>query len=355
MNELTKVKDHPKTLESLLGTQSIRSRFDDILGKKAAGFVSSIISAVNQNPDLRHADPMTVISAAAIAASLDLPINPNLGFAHIVPYSGRAQFQMGWRGYVQLGQRTGQYRTINVAPVHEGELKRYDKFTGEMEFDSEGKTSDKVIGYVAYFRLLNGFEKYFYMSKVEVEIHGRRYSKSYENKNSRWQQDFDSMALKTVIKLLLNRWGILSIDMQQALRADQAVVKASGDFEYIDSTEETVTSPVPLDTSEFDALISRQLDVDQEKLDAFINASAKTLKISVEEVKVAAVKQFEEFWQTFLGWTKQQEKQTEKPNKKSPHHKDAIVVLCPDNQQVANKLFCDEQCKKRKNCPAWDK
>lgn len=95
MNELTKVKDQPKTLESLLGTQSIRSRFDDILGKKAAGFVSSIISAVNQNPDLRHADPMTVISAAAIAASLDLPINPNLGFAHIVPYSGRAQFQMG--------------------------------------------------------------------------------------------------------------------------------------------------------------------------------------------------------------------------------------------------------------------
>lgn len=221
-----------------------------------------------------------------------------------------------------------------------------------MEFDSDAKTSDKIIGYVAYFRLLNGFEKYFYMSAEEVQIHGRRYSKSYENKNSRWQQDFDSMALKTVIKLLLNRWGILSIDMQQAIRADQAVVKESGDFEYIDSTEENVTPPVPLDTSEFDALISKQLDVDQEKLDTFINASAKTLKISVEEVKVAAVRQFEEFWQTFLGWTKQQEKQTEKPKEKTLKQKDS-AIKCPDDQRLAHKKYCDEQCKKRKNCPAW--
>jgi hypothetical protein len=225
-----------------------------------------------------------------------------------------------------------------------------------MEFDSEGKTSDKIIGYVAYFRLLNGFEKYFYMSKEEVEIHGRRYSKSYENKNSRWQQDFDSMALKTVIKLLLNRWGILSIDMQQALRADQAVVKESGDFEYTDSTEETVTPVVPLDTSEFDALISKQLDVDQEKLDAFINACAKTMKISIEEVKVSAVKQFaEEFWPTFLGWTKQQEKKIDKPKVKSSKKEDAgSAIKCPDDQKPVNKLYCDDVCKKRKGCPCWE-
>lgn len=329
----------PRTLELLLGSQNIRKRFDDILGKKAAGFVSSILSAVNQNPSLKKADPMTVISAAAVAASLDLPINPSLGFAHIVPYKDRAQFQMGWRGYVQLAQRSGQYRTINVAIVHEGELKRYNKFTGEMEFDSDGKTSDKIVGYVAYFRLLNGFEKYYYMSLEEAQGHGKRYSRSYDNKEGRWQQDFDSMALKTVIKLLLNRWGILSIDMQAAIHADQAVIEESGDYEYPDNSEEET----PPDTSEFDKKVS-DIDVDQEKLKLFLTEIAKTNNSSIEKVKVEAAPRFEEFWGAFCKWAKV-----------SPKKKENIIeaVTCPNTNVLVTTEYC-RGCTDQKGCPALE-
>lgn len=333
-NELTRPNE-PRTLEAILGKQDVRKRFDDILGKKAAGFVSSIISAVSTNPGLRQADPMTVVSAAAVAASLDLPINPSLGFAHIVPYSGRAQFQMGWRGYVQLGQRTGQYRTINVAVVHEGEMKRHDKFTGEMEFDEDSKTSDKVIGYVAYFRLLNGFEKYLYMSKADVEAHGKRYSKSFDKKDSRWQQDFDTMALKTVIKLLLNKWGILSIEMQTAIHADQAVIRDvdKGEYDYVDSPE---TEIIPPDTSEFDKLVE-PLDVDKEKLNLFLSEIAKANKKTVEEIKVEAAPRFEDFWKGFTKWVAKQSK--------------SVEIKCPDNGKTVTKDDCNK-CKIREGCPA---
>jgi recombination protein RecT len=161
-----------------LNRDEIRKRFEQVLGKKAAGFMSSIISAVNTNDELRKADPMTIIAAAAVAASLDLPINPSLGFAHIVPYGGKAQFQMGWRGFVQLGMRSGQYKTINTCQVYEGELLESNRFTGEMFFDERKRTSDRVIGYVAYFKLINGYEKYLYMTVDQVTAHGKQYSRS---------------------------------------------------------------------------------------------------------------------------------------------------------------------------------
>ena len=214
---------------------SIKRRFEDVLGKKAAGFMSSIISATSANKELKKADPISIVSAAAVAAALDLPINPSLGFAHIVPYSGQAQFQMGWRGFVQLGMRTGQYKTINAAVVREGELVSSNKFTGEMVFDETKRTSDKIIGYVAYFRLLNGFEKWFYMTMDEVRAHGKKYSKSFESGGGRWKNDFDLMALKTVLKMLMSKYGVLSIEMQTAFQADQAIVKEDGGFEYPDN------------------------------------------------------------------------------------------------------------------------
>jgi recombination protein RecT len=233
------VTTQPNSLETLLKSVSIRSRFDDMLGKKSAGFISSILSVANQSKMLKTADPITIISAAAVAASLDLPINPSLGFAHIVPYrdgkTGRtiAQFQMGWRGFVQLAMRSGQYKTMNVAEVYEGELKKYDRITGLMEFDLEAKSSDKIIGYVAYFNLLNGFEKYCYITKENAEKHGKRYSKSYET--GQWTKDFDAMAKKTTLKQLLSKFGVLSIDMQRAIESDQAVIKEDGTPEYIDN------------------------------------------------------------------------------------------------------------------------
>jgi recombination protein RecT len=226
-----------------------------MLGAKSAGFMSSILSVVNSNQDLKACDPMSVIAAAAVAASLDLPINPSLSFAHIVPYSGRAQFQMGWRGFVQLGMRTGQYKTMNIAVVYEGELKNYNRITGEMEFNLAAKKSDKIIGYVAYFKLLNGFEKYYYMTMEQVTKHGKQYSKVFTNPKGRWVQDFDAMALKTVIKMLLSKYGIMSIDMQKAVTHDQGVIQKDGKVEYID---------VPLEQIEHktDDVITQNSDAD---------------------------------------------------------------------------------------------
>lgn len=214
-------------LNSLLGEQAIRSRFEDMLGKRASAFMSSILSATTTNKALAECEPMSIISAAAIAASFDLPINQNLGFAYIVPYKDKgfpvAQFQLGWRGYVQLALRTGQYKTINAAIVHEGQLVEGNEFTGEMMFRSE-RTSDKVTGYVFYFKLLNGFEKWVYMTREGCEAHGKKYSKAYAKGFGMWKDDFDTMALKTVVRLGLSKWGILSIEMQNALEHDYGVI-----------------------------------------------------------------------------------------------------------------------------------
>jgi recombination protein RecT len=203
------------------------------------------VSAVSTNPKLKEADQMSVIQAAAIAASLDLPINPSLGFAHIVPFKGNAQFMLGWRGYVQLAMRTGQYKTVNVTPVCEGELVHHDKFTGEMDFDSSKKVSEQVVGYVAYFRLMNGFEKFLYMSADETAAHGKRYSVTYEYATGKWKTDFEAMSMKTVLKMLLSKYGILSIDMQTAMQADQAVVSNTGEYAYDDNPETIEVTDVP--------------------------------------------------------------------------------------------------------------
>ena len=227
------------TLKALLSTDSIRSRFNEMLGKKAPGFISSILSATANNKALATADPTSVISAAAVAASLDLPINQSLGFAYIVPYKGVAAFQLGWRGLVQLAMRSGQYKTMNASVVYDGELKSHNPFSGEMEFDHNGKKSDTVVGYVFFYRLVNGFEKWEYWTKGKVQAHAKRYSQSYRNNQGPWADDFDAMALKTVVKSCLGKWGILSIEMQHAMEFDQAVVNDDlTKKEYVDNAIE---------------------------------------------------------------------------------------------------------------------
>lgn len=216
-------KRNEGSIETLLQSSSVKKRFAGILKKKSAGFISSIVSAVKGNDSLALCEPGSVVSAAFIAASLDLPINPNLGFAYIIPYSNKAQFQMGWKGFVQLAMRTGQYQTINASLVYEGEIKSVDRVTGDITFDYDAKESDKVIGYVAYFKLRNGFEKKSYMSKEDAEKHGKKYSKSYTSKVGQWYLNFDAMALKTVLKLLLSKYGILSIQIQDAIQGDQVI------------------------------------------------------------------------------------------------------------------------------------
>ena len=234
--------DAQPTVPALMDRDDIRKRFREVLGDKSAGFVTSVISATKANPALLACDPMSVISSAMVAATLDLPVNASLGFAHIVPYKGKAQFQLGWKGFVQLAIRTGQYKTMNTAEVYEGELIRWNRITAEIELDTERRSSDKIVGFVAFFRTLNGFEKYLYMTVDQVDAHAKKYSQSYgydlrENKKaSKWSTDFPAMAMKTVLKLLLSKYGILSVEMQKALRVDQAVIDQQGEPEtYPDS------------------------------------------------------------------------------------------------------------------------
>lgn len=221
-----------KQLKTMLSSDSIKSRFKEILGQKAPGFISSILSVANGNTMLQGAEAQSVLNAAVIAATLDLPINPNLGYAAIVPYNERkkgtcvAQFQLQYKGLVELCLRSGQFASLIDEVVYEGQLVRKNKFTGEYIFDEDAKTSDKVIGYMAYFRLVNGFEKTFYMTLEEVEKHAKTYSQTYKNGYGVWKDNFDVMARKTVLKLLLSKYAPKSIQMQQALTFDQAVVKS---------------------------------------------------------------------------------------------------------------------------------
>lgn len=230
------------SVKSLINSPNIKSKFEEMLGKKSASFLSSIVSAVSTNKILANCDPMSILSAASIAASLDLPINPSLGFAYIVPFKNLGQFQIGWKGFVQLALRSGQYKTINATPVFTGQIKKHNRFTGDIELNEDIEIADftfrNQIGYLLYFKLMNGYEKYFYMTKEECNAHGKKYSQSFKKGYGLWVDDFESMALKTVVKLGLGKFGILSIQMQEAISSDQAVINEKGVAEYIDNDSE---------------------------------------------------------------------------------------------------------------------
>jgi recombination protein RecT len=238
-SNIVKHKGTLNVIRSFAESESVKKRFADALQKNPSAFLSSIISLVSSSTNFDGVDPNTIMMGAMQAATLDLPINPNLGFAYIIPYSGKAQFQIGAKGLVQLALRTGQYQTINTTEVYEGELISRNRLTGEIIIDGDKKASEKVIGYVAFFRLTNGFEKSLYMSVVELEAHGKRYSKSFNNPSGPWKTNPHAMMLKTPLKLLLSKYGILSVQMQQAIQADQAIVKQdeAGEitYEFIDN------------------------------------------------------------------------------------------------------------------------
>lgn len=231
-------------LKSLLNGDSVKTRFNEILGKKAPGFISSVISAVNGNTMLQTADPQSILNSAVIAATLDLPINSNLGLSAIVPYYDSklrttvAQFQLMYKGLIELCLRSGQFSSLIDEVVYEGQLVKKNKFTGEYIFDEDSKTSDKVIGYMAYFRLVNGFEKTHYMTVGEVEAHAKKYSQSYKKEFGVWKDDFDTMARKTVLKLLLAKYAPKSIEMQRAITFDQATI--NGDLTQQDTSVDEV-------------------------------------------------------------------------------------------------------------------
>ena len=235
-------------LNRLLQTTEVRGRFEDILRSKAPGFISSIVNTVNSTPalvEVANKNPFSIIRAAAVAATMDLPIDRNLGFAWIVPYGGEAQFQMGYRGYIQLALRTSQYKKLNALEVYQNQFKSWDPLTETLEADFTIEGTGDVVGIAVYYELTNGFSKVAYFPKQKLLAHGKKYSKSFHKKDGAWQTHPIEMCKKTAIAKVLKTWGILSIEMQRAIKADQAVVRSddlddAGAFDYIDGKTITV-------------------------------------------------------------------------------------------------------------------
>jgi recombination protein RecT len=246
-----------KSVSSFLNSEQIKTKFMEVLGQRANAFISSVLAACNMNEDLKKATTESIYTAALMAATLDLPINPNLSFAYLIPYKTNAgksnevvecQFQIGAKGFKQLAQRTGKYLLITDAVVYEGQLVEENPLTG-YKFDWKAKKSGTIIGYVSYFELVNGFKSTFYMSAADMNKHALRYSQTFKSekewvkKKSKWFTDFEVMALKTVTKLNLSKNGPLSIEMEKAMITDQAVIKDADtlDVEYEDNKPEDKT------------------------------------------------------------------------------------------------------------------
>lgn len=244
-NDITVAEQPVITIQDMVRNDVIIKAAERALGDKSKQFLTSVLALANSNANIAQCEPKSVYNACLIAATLDLPINQNLGWAHIVPYrdstrGGKkyAQFQMGYKGYVQLAMRTNQYVALDAVIVHDGEFLGLDEMTGQprFKFDYE-KRNNNIIGYMAYFELKNGFRSVIYMTVDEIEQHAKMYSQSYMRdlrtgrQGSRWSQDFNTMALKTIIKRLLNNKAPLSTELAMAIEKDQQV-----DGKYLDNS-----------------------------------------------------------------------------------------------------------------------
>lgn len=233
---------------------STQKYLSDVLGERKGSFVNNLTALVANNSMLQDCEPYTLMFAAMKATALNLPLDNSLGFAYVLPYKDNkkgitvAQFQLGYKGVKQLALRSGSFATIpNATDVREGELISRNRLTGECKFnfidDAEEREKKEVIGYVSYFKLLNGAESTFYMSKKEMEAHALRYSQTYRSTNpktkaaSKWTTDFNDMACKTVVKLNLSKNAPLSVEMQDALKADQSIMFERDKYEYLDNDQ----------------------------------------------------------------------------------------------------------------------
>ena len=226
-------------LKSALNAPSVRQKFEEMLGKRSSQFMTSITSVVSNNALLQKADVNSIIMGSAVAASMDLPLNANLGYAALVPFNSKdgcfAQLQVMVKGWTELFLRSGQCQSIICETVYEGQLVKKNKFTGEYIFNEDTKISDKIIGFMAYFRLTNGFEKYEYMTIEEIKAHAQKFSQTYRRGTGIWKEHFEEMAKKTVLKRLITKWAPKSIEMQRMAMFDQSVV--NGDINDIDNAQ----------------------------------------------------------------------------------------------------------------------
>lgn len=246
-----------KNLKEFLSHPIILEKVKSLVNKNAATFTTSIMQIVNSNTMLKNADPMSIFNAACMAATLNLPLQNGLGFAYIVPFRNNrekkteAQFQIGYKGLIQLAQRSGQFKRLVAVPVYEKQLIEEDPINGYVfDWKQKPEQNEKPIGYYAYFQLVNSFTAELYMTEEEVDQHAQRYSQTYRtylDKKSKgqwatsvWAENFEQMALKTVMKLLLSKQAPLSVEMQSAVLADQAVVKDAekAEFSYVDNIQD---------------------------------------------------------------------------------------------------------------------
>lgn len=236
MTQVAKTQKKPLSIKEYMSQDGVTKKFNELLGKESKGFITSVLQVVSNNNLLAKAEPSSIYQAAAMAAVLDLPINNNLGLAYIVPFGNKAQLQIGWKGFYRLAIRSGDYKTIGASAIYEGQLISNNPLEG-CKFDFSKPAKGKPIGYAAYFELKNGFNKTLFMTVAELEAHGKRYSKSYNSAHSLWKKDFPSMALKTVYKMVINKFGPMSLEMQKAVLSDQAEVEnhEKDQFSYPDS------------------------------------------------------------------------------------------------------------------------
>lgn len=235
-----------KTLRELFNDPIIKTKVEQLIGKNSATFATSVMQIANSNALLRTAEPSSIFNAACMAATLNLPLQNGLGFAYIVPFRNNkerkveAQFQIGYKGFIQLAQRSGQFKRLVALPVYKKQLLKKDFINGfEFDWEQEPEKDENPIGYYAYFKLVNDFSAELYMSHDDIVKHAQRYSQTFKKGFGVWHDNFEAMALKTVMKLLLSKQAPLSVEMQQAVLADQAVVKdvENQEFNYADNIQ----------------------------------------------------------------------------------------------------------------------
>lgn len=251
-------------LTAYLTNDAVKNQINNVIGgKNGDRFISSIVSAVQTNSALQECTNPSILSAALLGESLKLSPSPQLGQYYMVPFNNNkkgfkeAQFQLGYKGYIQLAIRSGQYKKLNVLAIKEGELVRFDPLNEEIEVnlieDEEAREEAPTVGYYAMFEYTNGFKKAMYWSKKKMEAHALKYSKGYKAKKGYtfWEKDFDAMAYKTMLRQLISKWGIMSIDMQSAMDADMAVIHEDGTKDYVDmENDENVVADQELHESE---------------------------------------------------------------------------------------------------------
>lgn len=252
-NTIVKKTNSKASLTAYLTQDAVKNQINNVIGgKDGQRFISAIVSAVNNNSMLQECTNQSILSGALLGESLKLSPSPQLGQYYLVPFNDKekgkvAQFQLGYKGYIQLAIRSGQYKKLNVLAIKEGELINFDPLNEEIEVklieDEEQREQAKTIGYYAMFEYTNGFKKAMYWSKKKMEAHALKYSAGYKKDKEKgwnytfWSKDFDGMAYKTMLRQLISKWGIMSVEMANAIDSDMAVINDDGTKVYVDNAD----------------------------------------------------------------------------------------------------------------------